>query len=52
MPTEFRFEDLDLREEPARGDALDPSADGISTYITCNTGNCNTSRNCSAVCCD
>ncbi len=52
MPTEFRFDDLDLREQPARGDSTamtDYSGSGPTcqslycgkpTEVTCCTDQC------------
>ena len=47
MPTESRFDDLDLREEPARGDADIASQFGSSG----NTGFCTATVHCTNVCC-
>ncbi len=49
MPTEYKFDDLDLREQPARGDAI---AD-IQTYggNTCQTLRCGNTENCTFPCC-
>ncbi len=47
MPTEFRFDDLDLREEPARGDAARGPLFGSSF----NTDVCTATVRCSHVCC-
>jgi len=44
MPTEFRFDDLDLREEPSRGDAATAA---VNTYATINC----TSKDCTPTCC-
>jgi hypothetical protein len=53
MPTEFRFDELDLREEPAKGAAVASSADIISTHITCATIQCGGSYGCTLeYCCD
>ncbi len=45
MPNEFRFDDLDLREEPARG--TNEEADMLSY----NTKACGTTPNCTHACC-
>ncbi len=46
MPIEFRFDDLDLHEEPARSPA--PSEDtGASTA----TNRCTTAHGCTNFCC-
>ncbi|MEA2665416.1 MAG: hypothetical protein QOI11_2360 [Candidatus Eremiobacteraeota bacterium] len=39
MPTEYRFDDLDLREEPATVAKLDEEQDGPSKtcYVNCGT---------------
>ena len=47
MPTEYRFDDLDLREEPAKGDA-EPGAHFGSSG---NTGTCTVTVGCSRGCC-
>ncbi len=44
MPTEYRFDDLDLREEPCRGDAADASN-------TMATNDCTASNDCTPHCC-
>ncbi|MBV8749847.1 MAG: hypothetical protein JO103_09045 [Candidatus Eremiobacteraeota bacterium] len=50
MPTEFRFDDLDLREEPARaetgGDELP-----TTTVTTIFTHVCTASKLCTRICC-
>jgi hypothetical protein len=50
MPIEFRFDDLDLREEPQSGKSAELDASSACTgtdqcTVTCNTYTCNTSRN-------
>ena len=45
MPTEFRFDDLDLREEPARGDSHDVLA------CTGYTNTCTATARCTKLCC-
>ncbi len=47
MPTEYKFDDLDLREQPAR--AGGPGSD-IVTRQTCTSVKCQTDY-CSDVCC-
>lgn len=47
MPTEFRFDDLDLREEPARGQA-DRTPQFGSSF---NTDVCTATVGCSRGCC-
>jgi hypothetical protein len=48
MPTEFKFEDLDLREQPARGDL---ETDATTLYgNSCASYHCGTYL-CSANCC-
>jgi hypothetical protein len=47
MPTEARFDDLDLREEPARGDSERGPLLG-SSYIT---EICTATVRCTRVCC-
>lgn len=44
-PTELRFDDLDLCEEPARGDAEQPD------YLSNNTVACGPSTECTRHCC-
>ena len=46
MPAEYRFDDLDLREEPARSARLQPSF-GFSLQ----THGCTNSNACSHTCC-
>jgi hypothetical protein len=48
MPTEHRFEDLDLREEPSRG--VGEKGTGV-TFDTCQTNRCPTNFTCSCACC-
>jgi hypothetical protein len=49
MPTEYRFEDLDLREEPLRSDR---SFDAIpTTTATGYSHNCTATRQCTQICC-
>ncbi len=48
MPTEFKFEDLDLREQPARGN-VETDAATLNGY-TCASYHCGTYL-CSADCC-
>jgi hypothetical protein len=45
MPTEFRFDDLDLREEPASGKSPDADASLNCTDTKNCTVTCHTSRN-------
>ncbi len=45
MPTEFRFDDLDLREEPARGESEE--GDRLSN----NSNRCGTTPQCTGLCC-
>jgi hypothetical protein len=42
MPIEFRFDDLDLREEPASetSENMDGTIGCTNTYTTCNTYAC------------
>jgi hypothetical protein len=47
MPTESRFDDLDLREEPVRGDAVPRSQFGSSGL----TVTCNVTVGCTKACC-
>jgi hypothetical protein len=47
MPTEFRFDDLDLREEPARADAERGPLFGSSGL----TEACTATTRCTRVCC-
>ena len=47
MPTEFRFDDLDLREEPARGDS-----DRVPVLGSTNaTVTCTATARCTRICC-
>ena len=48
MPTEYRFDDLDLREQPARGSALNDSV--TLNQNTCQSVRCQ-SEICTNVCC-
>ena len=50
MPTELKFDDLDLREQPARGDGM---TDGPSVQVTCQTAGCNNTKSqaCTNNCC-
>jgi hypothetical protein len=45
MPTEHRFDDLDLREEPARDDAEQ------SDHLSDNSNRCGTTPQCTGLCC-
>lgn len=45
MPTEFRFDDLDLREEPASGKSPDADTSLNCTDTKNCTVTCHTSRN-------
>lgn len=45
MPTEYRFDELDLREEPPRG------ARENEDYLSNNTRNCGTTPQCTGLCC-
>ncbi len=45
MPIEYRFDDLDLREEPARGEVEQPD------YLSNNSKNCGTTPQCTGFCC-
>ena len=47
MPTEFRFDDLDLREEPSRADAERGPVPGSSGF----TEACTATARCTRVCC-
>jgi hypothetical protein len=51
MPTEYRFEDLDLREEPARGDGAVRTAFAGSDRNTCWSATCNHTNTCTDACC-
>ena len=51
MPTTDRFDDLDLREEPARGDNLGSEADTATPFCSGNTAACHTRTNCTPNCC-
>ncbi len=48
MPTEFKFDDLDLREQPARGDGYGDSM--TLGQNTCQSMHC-TSAACTNTCC-
>jgi hypothetical protein len=52
MPTEYRFEDLDLREEPSRAD-LPPLLPGMVTYTDLGGSRANCTAECcsASVCC-
>jgi len=45
MPSEFRFDDLDLREEPAKGDV------GDSSFLSGLTHACTKTAACTNYCC-
>jgi hypothetical protein len=47
VPTEFRFDDLDLREEPSRATSQREPLLG-SSYVT---ELCNTTAGCTRICC-
>ncbi len=51
MPTEYKFDDLDLQEQPARGD----TASGDYSFQTCQTcqtiGNCGNTAACTSFAC-
>ena len=50
MPTEYRFDDLDLREQPARGDVV--SSDFVTRQNqTCGSAYCGPSDLCTQGCC-
>ena len=46
MPTEFRFDELDLREEPARAGVSDSTL-----YPTTYTWDCTNTARCTHLCC-
>jgi hypothetical protein len=46
MPTELKFDDLDLREQPAGWAGAD-----APTTTTCNTMNCTKTTTCTEPCC-
>ena len=48
MPTEFRFDDLDLREEPLRAGC---AHDAAPTPITAQSLHCTKTVNCTHGCC-
>jgi hypothetical protein len=48
MPTEFRFDDLDLREEPLRSGC---SRDAAPTPITAQSLRCTKTGECTHTCC-
>ena len=49
MPTEFRFDDLDLREEPAH--SMLEASDFVTQYCTVQTQNCAKTAYCTVACC-
>jgi hypothetical protein len=49
MPTEFRFDDLDLREEPMRFARAE--SDIVTSNCTQESQRCLTTTNCTASCC-
>jgi hypothetical protein len=53
MPTEFRFDDLDLREEPIQRPArsTDFPTDTCTMSDTCGTDRCTNSKTCTYSCC-
>ena len=46
MPTEFRFDELDLREEPARDSGRTPLFGSSGATATCTA-----TKNCTHICC-
>ena len=53
MPTEYRFDDLELREEPAPAYSASERIDTLPQYTcdTCGTEHCTGSAQCTVYCC-
>ncbi len=51
MPTEFRFDDLDLREEPASGKSTDADGSVNCTTTAYCTASCTTTNACTTYSC-